>query len=419
MLGINSGKLSAHGCGVVDLTLTCVSTPERLPGTFEEELVLRACVERMRRSQSKYVKTLAAKYRKEPDTISLASSSPSGMPDPVNRSPSLDVIEIIEHTPQKGVVSQGKKDQYMKNMKRYVFGLSTCEHLLTSSVLARKSTCRKPVPFMVPPVARGKLQNITPTIRQLLIRHSVTSLSEPEKPKVIEEPIAKVATEEKPADNKWTPPNPPPPAPQGIAKEVPAQMARARVDIKPVEGDTKEPSLEKKIQTEPPALTLAGEKLGRLPSWLIDLFGKSDKFLQDGESTTIEAYMLEDLREAVSKLPFGHQRLFYGLKRTMKKNRGSFWDLYQALPTNQRLGIKRTVDAVKRVDARERTCLAFHVWTNKSDMHSPKMLLFFSLGTAKDPILIKDCVGRKMSFPYQLCTTWNVSCVRYWSMKLS
>ena len=114
--------------------VTCISTPERLRGAFEEELVWRACVERMRRSQSKYVKTLAAKYRKEPDTISLASSGPSGLPVP-EKSPSPEVVEIIEHPPQKVVMSQGEKDQYMKDMKKYV--LWSLNTLISTDKLSR------------------------------------------------------------------------------------------------------------------------------------------------------------------------------------------------------------------------------------------------------------------------------------------
>jgi hypothetical protein len=67
--------------------LTYYSTPERLPGSFEEELALRTIAERLRLRRIKYAKILASKLKiaddtdivSEADTISTVHTA-SGMP---------------------------------------------------------------------------------------------------------------------------------------------------------------------------------------------------------------------------------------------------------------------------------------------------------------------------------------------------
>lgn len=39
------------------------------------------------------------------------------------------------------------------------------------------------------------------------------------------------------------------------------------------------------------------------------------------------------------------------------------------------------------------------------------IIVFFSILEEKAPILFNDCVGRKMTFPFETCRTWEVSSV--------
>jgi hypothetical protein len=144
-------------------------------------------------------------------------------------------------------------------------------------------------------------------------------------------------------------------------------------------------------------------------SWLRDLFGHNDKFTQDWESKTLEACMIYSNTESLLKLPFGHQRLTYGLKKTLKSNRRLTWDQYLFLDSDSLEKLNRAVTSAKRLDSRDRTCIAIEFYRKLSEEGADRMLLFFSLG---DPVLtvhLKDCIGRTFDIPFERCRTWDVS----------
>jgi hypothetical protein len=157
------------------------------------------------------------------------------------------------------------------------------------------------------------------------------------------------------------------------------------------------------------SLPVYESKFGRLPSWFKNLFGRSDKFTQDLESQTLEAYIIHDGTKAILKLPFGHQRLDNGLKRTLKSNRNLSWDQYVALDPQHHQDLNRTIINAKHQDSRERTCIAVDLRKKQSSQDADRLVVFFSLGAPVEPIHLNICVGRKFDIPFEHCRTWDVS----------
>lgn len=147
-----------------------------------------------------------------------------------------------------------------------------------------------------------------------------------------------------------------------------------------------------------------------LPSWLKDLFGKSDKkFTHDWESPTLECFIVS--REfKLLKLPFGHQRLTYGLKRTQRKV-GLTWDQYMALESPLKKEISKAISKAKALDARQRTCVAIGSQKKKTD--DDFVILFMTLGPKVEAIKFKDAVGRMFTVPFENCKTFEVSFISF------
>lgn len=141
-----------------------------------------------------------------------------------------------------------------------------------------------------------------------------------------------------------------------------------------------------------------------LPTWLKDLFGKNDKkFTHDWESPTLECFIVsQEFR--LFKLPFGHQRLTYGLKRTQRKI-GLTWDQYMALDSPHKKEIGKAINKAKALDSRQRTCIAIGSRKKSEDDFA---VIFMSLGPKVEPIKFKDAVGRKYNIPFENCKTYEV-----------
>ena len=146
-----------------------------------------------------------------------------------------------------------------------------------------------------------------------------------------------------------------------------------------------------------------------LPSWFKSLFGSRDNFLQDTESETLELFMVHKTPRIFTKLPFGHQRLTFGLKQLTKKNKKALqWAQYMSLDFKSLEAIESVIVRVKKLDSRQRTCLAFDFLKKEPGVDDERMLIFFSVGAPIEPVQLTDCVGRKFSFPFERCRTWKV-----------
>jgi hypothetical protein len=149
-----------------------------------------------------------------------------------------------------------------------------------------------------------------------------------------------------------------------------------------------------------------GTQQSIFPSWIKGMFGQSNKVSNqsDWESQTLEAYIIPEDSKTLLKVPLGHQTLSQGLKKMKKQCLA--WDQYTALGSQHHKRINQAVTEAKRLDLRERTCVA--VGLNK-EFESERIMLFFLVGAPVEPIHLKDAVGRKFSFPYEQCRTWPVS----------
>lgn len=58
-----------------------------------------------------------------------------------------------------------------------------------------------------------------------------------------------------------------------------------------------------------------------MAEWTQKIFGRADEFSKDWESQDLEAWVIQSSHpfSAPIKVPYGHQRLKYGLKRTRSK----------------------------------------------------------------------------------------------------
>jgi hypothetical protein len=186
------------------------------------------------------------------------------------------------------------------------------------------------------------------------------------------------------------------------AQAEPSSEPSAPKDSKPKgERDGAEPASDKPAANS--SLPGYESKHSMFPSWFKGLFGQTSKLSNDWESQTLEAYMIPENSQTLLKVPFGHQSLAQGLKKMKKQCLP--WDQYTALGSQHHKRINQAVLEAKRLDSRERTCVA--IGLNK-EFGSERIMLFFLVGATVEPIHFKDAVGRKFSFPYEQSRTWPV-----------
>jgi hypothetical protein len=328
--------------------LTCYSTPERLPGGFEEELALRIIAEKLRLRKINVARDMALKFKKVDETTSSLGS---------------DIVSIIDLTPG----SQTKTDEPLhadNNLKD-----------LRGEALDNKAKSPK----------------------------SVSGVSDSD---TLVQGLEKEKEQEVKVDNMMKNDKTCPPSPAHPKTEITQGNLNEK---KPPTGSNNAVADDEKVELLSP--TQYKSKFGMLPSWLKDLFGPREKFLNDSESQTLEAYIVHDhgIRQALFKLPFGHQRLQLGLKQVMKKNKGFSWDKFMSLDVQDYRDLDQAVVRAKKVDTRERTVLAVDIHKKQPGLEKERMLVFFSLGAAVEPVHVKDCVGRLFDFPFEQCRTWRVS----------
>lgn len=151
-----------------------------------------------------------------------------------------------------------------------------------------------------------------------------------------------------------------------------------------------------------------------MSEWTHHIFGKDDEFKKDWESTELEAYVAFDTVQTVPvKVPFGHRRLKYGLKKVMdgKNNQAgtTTFDRYIDHGVRMQLTVDNVVREANLMKRRERVCLAFQEYKKAEPGRVPFVIVFFSIQREKAPVVFTDCMGRKFTIPYQFCKTWDVS----------
>jgi hypothetical protein len=149
-------------------------------------------------------------------------------------------------------------------------------------------------------------------------------------------------------------------------------------------------------------------KFGGIQSWFKELFGPRSLFFDDKESDTLEAFMILGNKKQL-KVPFGHRRLKFGLKKLMKTKKTTTLDDYYALPKHLHVAISNVLKGAKIKDSRERVCICFEVLSMGDKPMDQHLLAFFAAsGPPVAPIHFKDAVGRKFLVPYHLVETWEV-----------
>ncbi len=163
-----------------------------------------------------------------------------------------------------------------------------------------------------------------------------------------------------------------------------------------------------KIKSEVPPFLFSERKSSLFSSWLKRLFGNRDKFLHDWESKVLDAFVVHQNSPTPVKLPFGHQRLTFGLKQVMKKDNYLSWDQYLLLEPQHHRAIDQIIADAKQLDSRPRTFLAL-VREQSQDQDGDRLLVFFSLGVPGEAALLADSMGRKLGFPFGRNRTGEVS----------
>lgn len=85
----------------------------------------------------------------------------------------------------------------------------------------------------------------------------------------------------------------------------------------------------------------------------------------------------------------------------------------EASAYNIQLTCTRLVDEVvkeaNRHQNRERVCLAFETYRRQDTGGDSFTIMFFSIREEEVPVSFTDCMGRKMTIPFETCRTWEVS----------
>ncbi|KAM3493089.1 hypothetical protein MY3957_003686 [Beauveria namnaoensis] len=156
--------------------------------------------------------------------------------------------------------------------------------------------------------------------------------------------------------------------------------------------------------SEPPVI------VNQLPTyylnhWADRVFGRQSKYRNDKQSSTLEAYIAENFgRDVPIKVPFGHERLMFGLDKVLKDWRGDQWSNYLAASPLTRLALDAISEAAQKASSHEKTCLAFKEYSSTQGLLTPFMLVFFSLEKAQDPVIL-SFNGRRYSVPFAACRT--------------
>lgn len=149
--------------------------------------------------------------------------------------------------------------------------------------------------------------------------------------------------------------------------------------------------------------------LNTMADWAHSIFGRDDEFKSDYESTELEAYVTYGLGPNLPvRVPFGHRRLQYGLKKVMQVMKQK--DQKGLTPFDHFLGsrlymhslVDDVVREANRMQKRERTLITYKPFPTFA-------IFFFCIQPEKQPVAFKDAFGREYSLPFALCKKWEVS----------
>lgn len=216
----------------------------------------------------------------------------------------------------------------------------------------------------------------------------------------------------------------PPPAPTNTALESPttgimdkgntnalkfdlkthAEMAKGSKEIKP-------------FKTVSSSLSSLSEKVSdAMGDWTHKIFGDDDEFTKDRESQELEAWVTRGtIHSEPMKVPFGHRRLQYALKLVNSHKADKLglttFGRYVAQGPRCQVIIDDVVREANKLQKRERVCLAFQSYKHvQGQLEGDDFtIVFFSICNDKAPVSLTDCIGRKLTIPFQICKTWEVS----------
>lgn len=142
----------------------------------------------------------------------------------------------------------------------------------------------------------------------------------------------------------------------------------------------------------------------KVPDIQSQLFGEDDKFSHDSPSRTLEAFVAE--LGMIRKVPFGHDRLVYGLNQVHKHRLIATWAKYLNSTAEKQALIGKTTDMAKRMSHRAMSLLTFHEIERPDG--SEAILAFFALNQLQEPVTFIDFAQRRHSIPFGACQSHDV-----------
>ncbi|OAQ85468.1 hypothetical protein VFPFJ_07857 [Purpureocillium lilacinum] len=167
------------------------------------------------------------------------------------------------------------------------------------------------------------------------------------------------------------------PASLGIQRMAPEPLPKA-AHVK-MHSKASEPS--KKRRTIP-----LFSRFRKVPDLQSQLFGEDDKFSHDPPSRTLEAFVAE--LGMIRKVPFGHDRLVYGLNQVHKHRLIATWAKYLNSSAEKQALIGKITDMAKRTSHRAMSLLTFHEIERPDG--SDAILAFFALNQLQEPVTFID-----------------------------
>ncbi|KAJ3497594.1 hypothetical protein NLG97_g1786 [Lecanicillium saksenae] len=171
-------------------------------------------------------------------------------------------------------------------------------------------------------------------------------------------------------------------------------------------GPQPAPDLFANTMKRPPE-TVSRQLPSYLSRWADRIFGSHGRYLEDEQSTTLEAYICENIATAtwsddfVHKVQFGHKRLLAGLRGLLKNRKEDQWISYLALSPEKRKTFDMATEIIVRGRNHEMTCAAIKEFAVR-DGEPPFLLVFFSIGRKNEPIIL-HFEGQPYYLPFAAC----------------
>ncbi|XWX00454.1 hypothetical protein V2A60_008474 [Cordyceps javanica] len=158
---------------------------------------------------------------------------------------------------------------------------------------------------------------------------------------------------------------------------------------------------------ERPPETISRQLPSCFSRWADRIFGSQRRYLDDEQSTTLEAYICENIAGAaysndrIVKVQFGHKRLLAGLKAMLKNRNDDQWSYYLGLGPEKRKYLDLATELIQRGRNHELTCVALQEFV-VCDGQLPFLLIFFSIGRKNEPIIL-HFEGQSYYLPFAAC----------------